>query len=179
MPKITITEALAEIKTIGSRVQKKREAIMRYFSRDSRLRDPLEKEGGSVAFVSQERQAINDLNSRLVAIRSAIQRVNLETKLRIGDLTLSVAEWLNWRREVADGQQKFLGQMASQITAVRSQAARSGVGVSENPDTAQPGEMVVAVNERGLSQEIETMATILGSLDGQLSLINATVMVEV
>ena len=97
-----ITEALAEIKTIAARTIKKREAIMRYFSRDSRFRDPLEADGGSKEFVKRERQAIKDLEERLVKIRSAIQAINLRTSLAVNGTTRTVSEWLNWRREISN-----------------------------------------------------------------------------
>jgi hypothetical protein len=39
--KLTITEALQEIKTIGNRLEKKRASLAPYLARDSRIRDPL------------------------------------------------------------------------------------------------------------------------------------------
>lgn len=76
--KLTITEALAEVKTIKARVTKKQEGIMRYFARDARLKDPLLAEGGSSIWIERERQAIKDLLARMVTIRTAIQRKNCE-----------------------------------------------------------------------------------------------------
>lgn len=46
---MTITEALAEIKTIGKRLEKKRAAIAGNLARDSRLKDPFED---SVKYIS-------------------------------------------------------------------------------------------------------------------------------
>lgn len=178
MPKLTITEALAEIKTAQSRIAKKREAVMRYFSRDSRLRDPLEQEGGSKEYVRKERQSIRDLETRIVRIRSAIQDVNLKTTLAINGSTKSVAEWLNWRREISNNQKSFLGQMAAALTQVRQNALRQGMTVTDKESYA-PGDVVISVSEQDLSKEIEEMETTLGTLDGKLSLLNATVTVEV
>lgn len=44
---LTITEALAEIKTVGKRVEKKREFIKAFLARQDGVKDPLEKDGGS------------------------------------------------------------------------------------------------------------------------------------
>lgn len=41
---ITITEALAEIKTVAKRIEKKRDFIRAYLSRQEGVRDPLEKQ---------------------------------------------------------------------------------------------------------------------------------------
>src|ERR1035438_7251391 len=73
MPQLTITEALQEIKTIGKRLDKKRAAAAQYLARDARARDPLEKDGGSAKFISEERQAIADLETRVISIRTHIQ----------------------------------------------------------------------------------------------------------
>ena len=51
---LTITEALAEIKTLAKRIEKKRQNIGQFLVRQEGVRDPLEREGGSVAFVQTE-----------------------------------------------------------------------------------------------------------------------------
>ena len=178
MAKLTITEALAEIKTASARIDKKREAVMRYFSRDSRLRDPLEVDGGSKEFVRRERQSIADLEERIVRIRSAIQEVNLHTPLTIGHRTNTVSQWLNWRREVSARHKGFLNQMAQALTAVRQNALRQGMQVTDKENYA-PGDVLVMVNEQELAREIEELENVLGSLDGKLSLLNATTLIEV
>ena len=179
MAKVTITEALADIKTVNARLDKRREAVMRYFARDARLRDPLEADGGSVEFVKRERQAIADLEARIVAIRTAIQNVNLTTKLTVGNKTQTVSEWLNWRREVSTKAKGFLDQMAATIVNARNQANKNSGRVQDSESTAKPGDIVIAVSEKQLSEEIEGMAQLLGELDGKLSLINATCTIEI
>lgn len=178
MAKTTITEALAEIKTINARIGKKREAIMRYFARDTRLRDPLEADGGSVEFVRKERQAIADLEERIVSIRSAIQAANLSTNLTLGERSRTLSAWLNWRREIADGSKGFLNAMANTINQVRQQALKQGVAMVEKDSGAQ-GEIVIAINEKALAGEVEKIEQLLGDLDGKLSLLNATTTIEV
>src|SRR4029077_17206699 len=98
--KLTITEALAEIKTIGKRVETKQSQLESYIVRDSRMRDPMEKDGGSAEFIKRERQAITDLQKRVVNLRLAIQQSNMVTKLSLNGTDMTVYEWLIWRREV-------------------------------------------------------------------------------
>lgn len=179
MSKLTITESLAEIKTIGARIQKKREAVMRYFARDGRLRDPLESDGGSIEFVKRERQAIADLENRLVAIRCAIQASNLATVVTVGEQSRKVAEWLNWRREVSEQAKQFLATMTGTLTKVRQECLKQGWQIVEKETQPQAGEVIVCVNERQLAKESEQMEQLLGELDGKLSLLNATTTIDV
>ncbi len=177
MTKLTITEALADIKTTTARIQKKKENVMRYFSRSSKLRDPLENEGGSKEFVKRERQGIKDLEEKVVLLRSAIQKINLNTELTISGETKTVSEWLNWRREIANGQKSFLAQMVQSLAILRQNATKQGLSVTDK-DSVNPDDVLVMVNEKELAAEIEKLEEILGSLDGKLSLLNATTFIE-
>lgn len=176
--KLTITEALAEIKTSGARIEKKRESIMRYFSRDARLRDPLEADGGSKKFVDRERQSIRDLEHRIIKIRAAIQQINLATPLAVNGSTKTVAEWLNWRREISGKQKQFVQQMAQALSQVRQNAVRQGMALTDK-ESAAPGDVIVTISEQELAKEIEELETVLGTLDGKLSLLNATATIDV
>lgn len=185
MTPITITEALQEIKTINKRIEKKRQAISQFVARDARVRDPLEKDGGSEKFIAQERQATSDLENRIVAIRTAIQRSNLDAKLTVCGRTKSVAEWLTWRREISSGNTMFLRSLAAGVAQIRTQIQSKGgkvmgaaVAVAEMPGPADPPHVLVNFDERALIEEQETMEQILGDLDGKLSLYNATALIE-
>jgi len=181
---MTITEALAEIKTIGKRLEKKRSAIAANLARDSRLKDPFED---SVKYVASERQAITDLESRIVAIRTAIQKSNLETKTTVNDKTMSVGEWLTFRREVAPGRQAFLGQLNQGIKQMRDKVTRDGGRVTSGVASAtaiveanKPTiEIVLHLDEKALLEEQELLEKTLGDLDGKLSLLNATTVIDV
>lgn len=183
---MTITEALAEIKTIGKRLEKKKQAVLQNIGRDSRLKDPLD--GGSLEFVKRERQAIEDLEKRIVAIRTAIQRSNLETRATVGSDTYSVQEWLNFRREVSANRQMFLASMNQAIKQIREKVQRDGGRVTFAGAAAtamvqagekQPIEILIHLDERALLEEQEGLEKILGDLDGKLSLLNATTVIEV
>ena len=178
MAKLTITEALAEIKTIKSRIAKKREGIGAYLVRQEKFKDPLEKDGGSRTFIARERQGIADLEQRMVDIRRAIQTANMQETVTLGGTSRSIADWLAWRREVAPDAQKFLNALRSGVNSVRADAARKGVSVTAS-ETGKPDDVIVNVNEILLAAEIDALEETLGALDGQLSLKNATVMVDI
>jgi hypothetical protein len=180
MSTITITEALAEIKTIGKRIEKKRQSVASYLLRDSRLKDPLEKDGGSVKFITEERQGIHDLEKRIVAIRTAIQKSNLTTLATIGSREQSVAEWLTWRREVAPGAQAFTTQLNSGIRTAREKIQKEGgrLVVSADAEANSARELIVNTDEKALLGEQEAFEKTLGELDGRLSLLNATTVIE-
>ncbi len=177
---LTITEALAELKTLGKRIEKKREFVGGYLARQDGIKDPLEKEGGSATVIARERQAIADLELRHVAIRTAIQRVNQATPITVLDTTKTIAEWLTWRKEIASGQQSFVNKIRQTVMAARGEAQKKGFGVVLTAEVAkQPTDFVINVDESALAKEAETLENILGTLDGQLSLKNATVMIDV
>ncbi|MFQ5974097.1 MAG: hypothetical protein ACE5Q3_17360 [Alphaproteobacteria bacterium] len=179
MTEITITEALAELKTLQKRIAKKRQFVLQHLLRQERLKDPLEKEGGSVDAIKRERQAIADLNQRMIVIRTAITSANASNEITIGGETRTIEGWLVWRREVAPGHQDFLGQMNAHIQKVRNEARQKGLTVAAVNEVTKPDDVVVHINERELAEDIEGLEEILGSLDGQLSLKNATVTINV
>lgn len=173
---LTITEALAETKTIDKRLQKKRQAILQNIARDARIKDHLEKEGGAVSFVQRERQAIADLEKRLVDIRIAIMKANLNTTIVVSSQTRTIAEWLTWRRDVSKGSKEFFTTVNQGIQTLRAKAQQSGNrAISATTEgEAKPGDIVVHLEEAALLAEMESLETILGELDGKLSLLNAT-----
>jgi hypothetical protein len=190
---MTITEALAEIKTINKRLQTKREFVTSYLLRHEEIRDPLEKDGGSATMIARERQAIADLEQRIIDIRAAIARSNESTKITIGGRARSVTEWLAWRKEVAPGEGLFLADLRNRIKAVREAQARGQVPRTDprlaalavqataiaREKSEKPPEIIVNLDEKELAKESESHEEILGQLDGQLSLKNATTEIRV
>jgi hypothetical protein len=175
----TITEALAEIKTIGKRMPPKQQQIMQNIARQEGLKDPLIKEGGSVAVIAAARQSMTDLETRHVALRLAIQEANRRTDITIDGETHSIAYWLTWRKEVLPGRRTFLTQLGNVIQQNRQAALSKGFSVVRIDQTpAQGSDLMINVDEDGLAKEIEHLAKIEGDLDGQLSLKNATVLVD-
>lgn len=168
---MTITEGLADIKTITARLIKKQEFVGQYAVRNEKLVDPLLKGGGSVAAIAAEMQAIGDLEQRIVVIRTGIHLVNLKTPLTVHGKTLSIMEWLTWRKEVAPARVKFLGNLRRGIDTFRTKNVMKDGAVEQS--------ITVNLDEAALAAEQENIAHILGDLDGQLSLLNATTTIEV
>lgn len=181
MAETTITEALAEIKTIEARLGKKRESIIPYIARGAQLRDPMEDiEGGSSEFIRRERQAITDLEERVIRIRTAIQAKNQEVLLTLGERTRTLAGWLTWRREIAEGQKQYLAQLFQTIQHTRAQARGRQVVQAGDASAGKPEETVIInIKESELTAQIESIETTLGDLDGKLSLLNATTKITI
>lgn len=170
---MTITEALAEIKTILKRIATKREFVETYQLRVDTLKDPLEKDGGSSKAVDAEMQAIADLEGRIVTLRKAIQKANDDTEITLEGLSMSIADWLIWRREIAPAKQTFLSRLSQRLSSARQQIRTSDWRSPQTPEVKT--DIVVNMDETKLSKDREALQNILGQLDGQLSLRNATV----
>lgn len=177
MEKMTITEALAKIKTINARLEKKRAFVESYVWRQEPLKDPIKDEGGSPVAIQKERQAITDLNELTIAIRRAIQDANSKETITIGKVTRSIADWLIWRRDVLKSTKNLLNSLRVRIEQARQMAMKTGGSVVEKEGT--PKDIVVNINEKELMNDLEYLEEVEGTLDGLLSLKNATVTIEV
>jgi len=171
---MTITEAMAEIKVIVKRVNKKIESLKEYVIRPDAVRDPLEDSGGSTEYVRSEVQSIRDLFQRIMDLRVGIQKKNQETELTIEGVSRSVSEWLTWRREVASLEKLLTDTLWGIIVAARREQ-RSRAQALESGEVKNQFELVCNVDEADLLKTRETNEAVLEQLDGQLSLLNATV----
>ena len=177
---MTITEALADLKTIGKRIAKKESLVQTLLTRVDGLKDPMEKQGGSVTIIQNELQGISDLESRHLSIRMAIQKSNQVTEITIMGVTRTVAEWLTWRKEIYPNLNNRLLQNGRLITNARIQASRTGGQVvPAGQENTKPQDVVVNVDEKKMAQIAEDLETMIGTLDGQLSLRNATTTIDV
>lgn len=173
----TITEGLAELKTLRKRIDKKREALGPYLARAEAIRDPLEKQGGSAKHIREERQAVDQLEANYVELRRRIAVANDSTVITVCGVARSISEWLIWRREIAVHRGAWLANMRSGIQQLRSKTQqRGGSMISATAIVAdtKPDDIIVNIDEALLDKELEMHEEILGSLDGQLSLKNAT-----
>ena len=178
MPMV-ITQALAEIATIGKRLQKKQQMVVGNAFRLDSLRDPFEKDGGTRTVLTAELQSIRDLQSRIVTLRGAINRCNSTIRVSVGDVTKTVEDWLIWRREVAPLQRQFLTVLNKTILDARQAALKSGgtVKTADQSDGSK-ADILVNIDEKALYAQIEEHENIMGTLDGLLSMHNATTVLE-
>lgn len=179
MDTITITEALAEIKTIGKRIEKKTDFVSAYLLRQEMVKDPLEKDGGSTVAIARELQSVGDLQQRLIAIRAGVQASNLRTRLRIGEVERTITDWLTWRKEVAPVEERLLTQLRQTIEQNRQQWRAKGINVGAQGSDLKPQDVVVNVDEGELARRAEDLEATLGTLDGKLSLLNATTLITI
>ena len=175
---LTITEALAELKTIARRLEKKQQFVEVNLFRQERFKDPLSDQGGSSMVIRSERQSIHDLRERMVTLRREIAYANAGTLVTVNGVTRSIADWLVWRREVAPKIQEGLARMQASIQRMRNEARQKGVGVSL-VETGRLDDVVVNLDEKELAEEAEELETTLGTLDGLLSLKNAVTTINV
>lgn len=173
--KMTITEALAEIKLEQNKANKKRDFILHNLMRPKDRIDPLAEQGGSVKVIAQELQAINDLVDRILAIRMAINEANSATLVEAMGETRTISEWLVWRREVLPQKRATLDAMAVAINRSRQDPYRVGRGQAASDD----GDIVIHTDILALAKELERLGEIEDKLDGLLSLKNAQVVIEV
>lgn len=172
---MTITEALAEMKTLTKRITSKREYVTTYLLRIETLKDPL---GDSKKALAEEMQAITDLETRLVDLRRAVNFQNDITTIEVEGVVKTISGWILWRRDVAPSRERFITQLRTKLTQARDQL-RTQPMYATKEQTDKPLDMVVNLDEQALNKEAEQLKNILGQLDGQLSLKNATVEIKI
>lgn len=174
----TITQALAELKTINKRIENKTQTVGKYLTQPDDKRDPLERQGGSAKMIEEERQSIDDLWVTQIRIRRAVEDANIANEITVEGVTRSIAEWLIWRREVAKSRKMFLSSMAQSIARQRELAHSVTLRMSGSGQEARTVDIIVNLNEKELMNDIEHLDSVMGQLDGQLSLKNATLFVS-
>ncbi|MFO0927506.1 MAG: hypothetical protein U0736_10770 [Gemmataceae bacterium] len=173
MPTITAAEALAEFDRIDRRLTRKRLFVEAYLLRDAALRDPLAADGGTPAVLAAELAAIEALQERKVVLRRAIQAANERATVTLNGVTRPLADWLVWRREVASERTGFLRLLRLTIQGRRQLAAAHTATHPAGRD------VIVHLDEKALMADLEAMETMVGELDGQITLRNTTGQVDV
>ena len=101
---------------------------------------------------------------------------------------MTVQEWLNFRREVSAQRQMFLASINQSVKQIRDKVSREGGRVNFAAAAAvsiagdaekKPIEILLHLDEKSLLEEQEGLEKTLGDLDGKLSLLNATTVIEV
>lgn len=175
-----ITEAMSEIKLFAKKIASQREFIIRNLKREEWRKDPFEKDSTTQeAQVRAAIQSINDLERNMVAYRFAITKANMKEKVSLEGVEMTIAEWLIWRREVLPLRKQLLGNLANQIANVGAEQQRvNRVFPGRDAEQVQPVNFVINVSDKWLMAEIEKLDAIEQRLDGQLSMLNANIEVE-
>lgn len=177
--KTTITEALAELKLIKKKVQQKQALLQGNILRAHHLKDPHESEGGTFERNKRELQSIMDLHKRYIAVKGSIFKANAETNLTIDDNTMSVNDWITWKREIANDEIKMFSTLHGALKRDLDNAAKSMQAYKDESGVAHLAQWIPNFDLGTLISEHEFRQTLLDKLDGKLSLINATVTIEV
>ncbi len=175
---MTITEALAEIKLINDKIAKKRSFVLDNLVRIKQLPDALTSQGGTQAVLVADVQAISDLETRLVKIRSAIMKANLENTAEVNGQVLSIYDWLVWKREVAPSKRGFYEQVYNYTKRKLEELQKSPQILKNDQGQTQLVEPETGLPYMEYAEKYSAVNEMLNKLDGVLSLKNATVLVE-
>ena len=175
-----ITEAMSEIKLFVKKISSQRDFILRNLTREEWRKDPFEKDHTTQeAQVKAAIQSISDLEKNIVSYRYAITIANMKERISLEGMDMTVAEWLIWRREVLPLRKQLLENLANQMANTgREQQGSKRSYSGKDAEILQPTNYIVNVSDKWLREETEKLETIEQRLDGQLSMINANVEVE-
>lgn len=173
---ITITEGLAEIKLITKKIASKKEYIGSNLVRIEGTKDPL---GDGRLEIAKEVQSINDLYTRIVMIREAIAKANLQNTIAINGQTMTINSWLAFKREAGPHLTTFYKELYKNINInQQNNVVRPQVTKDDNGNVKLVNYIynydLKAANDNAVSYQ-----DIMDKLDGQLSLKNATVTIEI
>ena len=177
---ITITEALQELKTIDKRIASAKDFVLSYGVRQGTTIDPLDLEGGSHKAVPAKLDSIRDLLERKVSIRSAINAKNASTEVTVSGQTRTVADWIIWRREAFKQEIEAWAALQRKVLDARQQCASKNIQLKE--DGSQPSKVNEAacfIPEGAISKRIQQLQEIESTLDGKLSVVNATTTITI
>lgn len=179
---ITITEALSEINLIKKKIQAKQKKVKEMLIRTEHVPDPFEKEGGSKVVIEREMQAIHDLQTRLIHIRSQISQANLKHPITLteGNLTMlqSIHDWLIWKREVVKDHVDFLHAVNHAVKTHIDLTSKQPQVYKDEAGNIQLVKTSTNISYPDYLAAESYMSGILEKLDGQLSLKNATILID-
>lgn len=177
MAKLTITEALAEIKLVEKKIEHKTQFVLANLTRFRHQPDPL-KDGP--ATIKAEMQSIGDLRQRIVDLRSAISKANNEQRIEIGNQSKTIQEWLTWKRECSKHEIDLYNAIHKEVAKkLADNAARPQLYKDKDEDKPRLAEIETNVNYPEYVEKAQASQETLDKLDGQLSLKNATVLIVV
>jgi hypothetical protein len=172
--KLSIHEALAEIKLIKDKIEKTQAFIAEHLYRPSDMVDPL-KEGSEIV-VKRRLQSIHDLAERALAIRAAINKANIENTIKIKGTTRTIAEWLIWKRETLVFLRGAYNTFYVTMNSGREQSSRQAYAKHLDIEKI---EMVYHLDPEEVLDMRNGLTEIMSLLDGQLSLKNAQIKIEI
>jgi hypothetical protein len=177
----TISEGLREVKTLHERIAKRRAFVNQHLHRQANMRDPLEGKGGQAEMINRELQAIGDMEARVIELRRAITVASLQTPVTVGDRTLSIYDWIIWKREIAPREVEHQQQIVQLLNAARMSARTRWLSVvaTAGADADNSQDVIFNISEAALQEASDKLTRDLGALDGLLSVKNATTVIDI
>lgn len=179
MEKMTITEALSEINLLKKKVQAKEKAVSGLLVSAEHVKDPYADEGGTAKFLEKEFQSIGDFRRRLIKIRSAISKANLENEITLAETTMSIQDWLTWKREVAKEETSLINTVCSTVKRFLDESTNKPQCYQDSEGKPQLLKLKSNVDYAAFVRKQEKMTELFENLDGKLSLKNATIVVSI
>lgn len=170
-----ITEALAEVNLLTKKINEKQTFCKTLLVRKEHQEDPHSSNGGSSEVYRKEVQALHDLRQRLIEIRSKISQANLKTKLKIGDSEKTIFEWLTWKREVYPGKIEFYKEILSGLLQAQNYEKSRPEVYTDKDGNQILAKNIYNVGVGDIQKVVESTEETFMKLDGQLSLLNATI----
>jgi len=177
--KMTITEALSELNLIKKKIKAKQEKIRSALVHISHMPDAFASEGGSAKMINHESQSISDLSVRYTKIKAAITEANIKNMVQIANINMSIHDWLTWKREFATTNIEFLKVCCNTVKAHMDQYGKSPQVYKDANDQTQLVKYSYNIDYSQWIKNLENVSDIHEKLDGQLSLHNATVIIEI
>lgn len=130
--KMTIHRALAELKLIDSKINKKIELIepSGWMQKDQPVNGFYEKKRFEENAKSAI-QSIQDLISRKQRIKSAIVKVNSETKVKIGEMEMTIADAINFR-SIIELKRALVAMLHQKHIAVKKKIEQNNPNITDN-----------------------------------------------
>lgn len=178
MTRLTITEALSEINLLKKKLESARNEMRTNLIRAKHMPDTFAAEGGLLKHNEAVMQSITDMGLRLVSIRSAIARANLANTITIGSATRSIHDWLTWRREVMEADAKCISDILARLRTHNDTASRQPQVYKDAEGTVHLIEYELGLDIPALLKQVDAFTEVREKLDGQLSLKNATIVID-
>lgn len=179
MNKMTITEALSEVNLVKKKLEHKKKTVGAMVLKPEHVKDPYEAQGGTPKYLNAEFQAIEDLQTRLIKLRGAISQANIDNNITLGEQTMSIHDWLTWKREISKDETSFINQI---VSGVNDHMKKAATQPSVYDDAEGKKKLVVWIPQIDLPSFVkkqERLSDLFENLDGQLSLKNATITIAI
>ena len=142
------------------------------------IKDPFESTGGAIAHLKSEVQSSEDLNSRYIKIKGAIAQANINNLITVNGVTQSIHDWLIWKRDVAKTDISFTENVYKDVKQRMDAHQQKPLIFKNEKDETQLVELVSNIDQAEWLKKAEILNETFEKLDGQLSLKNATIVIE-